>query len=134
MGFEFPCGCELEKSALESSKDFSFKIYNEDGFFSFSGLENKCKQMIENNDNYCDVSKFCLDYIYCALKGMTEYALKKYGNLPLVYSGGVMSNSIIKSKLNNSFNGFFAEPVFSCDNAAGVAVFAAVKECGTWQF
>ena len=127
MGFDFPCGAQIEKSALESNKDYSSKIYSEDGFFSFSGLENKCMQMLEKNELYCDVSKFCLDYIFCALDGMTEYALKKYGSLPLVYSGGVMSNTIIKNKLQYKYNGLFAEPAFSCDNAAGVAIMACER-------
>ena len=127
MGMKFPCGTMLEESAKQSSNDYSFKIYSENGFFSFSGLENKCKKMLESNEKCCDISKYCLDYIYCALDGMTEYALNKYGDLPLVYSGGVMSNTIIRSKLLNKFNGFFAEPAFSCDNAAGVAIMACER-------
>ena len=127
MGFDFPCGAQLEKSALESNKDYSFKVYSENGFFSFSGLENKCRQMVKNNEPHCDISKFCLDYIFCAVAGMTEYALEKYGSLPLVYSGGVMSDLIIKNKLAQKFNGIFAEPAFSCDNAAGVALMACER-------
>ena len=127
MGFDFPCSSQIEKSALDSDKEYSLKVYSENGFFSFSGLENKCRQMIDNNESDSDVSKFCLDYIYCALNGMTEFALKKYGNLPLVYSGGVMSNTIIKNKILNKYNGFFADPAFSCDNAAGVAIMACER-------
>ena len=127
MGFDFPCGAQIEESALESNKDYSFNIYSEGGFFSFSGLENKCMQMLEKNESNCDVSKFCLDYIFCALDVMTEYALKKYGSLPLVYSGGVMSNTIIKNKLQYKYNGLFAEPAFSCDNAAGAAIMACER-------
>ena len=53
--------------------------------------------------------------------------LEKYGDLPLVYAGGVMSNSIIRKRIESKFEAVFAKPEFSCDNAAGVAVLAALK-------
>ena len=59
---------------------------------------------------------------------MTEYAILNYGELPVVYAGGVMSNKIIRSKLEKDFEAYFAEPDFSCDNAAGTAVFSAIRE------
>ena len=58
---------------------------------------------------------------------MAEYALEKHGNLPILFAGGVMSNKIIRRQLENKFNSYFAEPAFSCDNAAGTAVYAALK-------
>ncbi len=58
---------------------------------------------------------------------MTEYALDKYGDLPLVYAGGVMSNSIIREKIQGKFDAGFAKPEFSCDNAAGIAILTALK-------
>ncbi len=124
MGLKFPCGEQLENLALSSEKDYRIKIYSEGGFFSFSGLENKCIKMYEQNAEKCDISKFCLDYIFCAVNGMTEFAINKYGNIPLVYSGGVMSDSIIRNKLSEKYTGFFASPQFSCDNAAGAALMA----------
>ena len=45
-----------------------------------------------------------------------------HGNLPVIYAGGVMSNSIIRRMLSVTGNEFFAEPAFSSDNAAGVAL------------
>jgi N6-L-threonylcarbamoyladenine synthase len=33
-----------------------------------------------------------------------------------------MSNSIIREIITSRFTAFFAEPEFSCDNAAGIAV------------
>ena len=58
---------------------------------------------------------------------MTQYLLREYGNLPLLYSGGVMSNSIIREKFQNQYGAFFAAPEFSSDNAAGVAVLGFLK-------
>ena len=44
--------------------------------------------------------------------------------LPLVYAGGVMSNSIIRKHFEERYGAFFAEPKFSSDNASGVAILA----------
>jgi N6-L-threonylcarbamoyladenine synthase len=53
---------------------------------------------------------------------MVKDIFTKYGELPLVFAGGVMSNSIIREIITSRFTAFFAEPEFSCDNAAGIAV------------
>ena len=63
----------------------------------------------------------CLEYIRKALSMMTDALLEKYGRLPLVYAGGVMSNTIIKNSFTEKYNAVFAEPKFSSDNAAGIA-------------
>jgi N6-L-threonylcarbamoyladenine synthase len=44
--------------------------------------------------------------------------------MPILYVGGVMSNTIIKNKLKNGVNAYFAEPEFSSDNASGIALLA----------
>ena len=41
-----------------------------------------------------------------------------------------MSNSLLKEKLSVKYGAFFANPAFSADNAAGVAVLAALREGG----
>jgi len=75
-----------------------------------------------------DVAGFCLEYISAALEKMVLAALKSYGPLPLVFSGGVMSNRIIRKRITGNFEGaLFAEPDYSKDNAAGVAVLAGIR-------
>ena len=56
------------------------------------------------------------------LTNLVNDIFTKYGELPLVFAGGVMSNSIIREIITSRFTSFFAEPEFSCDNAAGIAV------------
>ena len=124
MGIPFPCGKELEALALRSDKVFNPKICVKDGKCSLSGLENQCRKMLESGESKEDVSRYCLDFICKTLEKMTEYALSEYGNLPLVFAGGVMSNSIIRNKIQSRFGASFAQPDFSCDNAAGVAILA----------
>ena len=58
---------------------------------------------------------------------MAEEAVKKYGKLPMIFAGGVMSNKLIKNIILSKYDAFFAEPEFSCDNAAGVSVIAYEK-------
>ena len=127
LGLKFPCGKELEKLALASEKTFNPKICVKDGNCSLSGLENQCAAMNKKGESPEDISRFCLDFIGKTVEKMTEYALEKYDDMPLVYAGGVMSNSIIRSRIESKFNAVFAKPDFSCDNAAGTAVLAAQK-------
>ena len=47
--------------------------------------------------------------------------LEKYGELPLLFAGGVMSNRIIKNSFEEKYNAIFAPPQFSADNSAGIA-------------
>lgn len=122
MGLRFPAGAELEKLAEKSNKVFKNKIKLVDGFCSLSGLENKCIKMLQDKETPEDTAKFLLSYISDAICAMTDFALKKYGDLPVVYAGGVMSNKFIKSQITSRFDSYFAEPEFSCDNAAGIAV------------
>lgn len=95
---------------------------------SLSGVENKAKMMIENGELPQDVSKFVLTYISASLEKMAELLIEKYGDLPLVFAGGVMSNTLIKNNITNKFNAYFAKPEFSCDNASGIAIYAYLKD------
>ena len=58
---------------------------------------------------------------------MTERLLEQYGELPIVYAGGVMSNSYLRELLTQRFGGRFAPPAYSADNAAGIAVLTRLK-------
>lgn len=121
MGIPFPAGAGLERLAEKSEKTFKNKIKLQDGFCSLSGLENKCLKMLENGETPEDTAKFLLTYIADAVSEMTVHAFKKHGEIPVVYAGGVMSDKIIKDIITSRYEAFFAEPEYSCDNAAGVA-------------
>ena len=125
MGLSFPCGKELEALALKSSEKYNPKVSVKGGRCSLSGLENQCRKMLEGGEAKENVARYCLDFICKTLEKMTEYAIEEYGRLPLVFAGGVMSNSIIREKISGRFGAYFAQPEFSCDNAAGVAILTA---------
>lgn len=128
LGLQFPAGKEIDKLACQSTKEFRTKPFLKNGSCSFSGLENKCRTMKNNNEADCDIAKYCIDYITDAVRLMTEHALLEFGDLPLIYAGGVMSNSIIRNKISTEFGGHFASPDYSSDNAAGTSYLAYIKE------
>ena len=74
------------------------------------------------------MARFCLDSVCAAVSGMTEALLAEYGDLPLVYAGGVMSNQMLKQTLTDRFGGRFAPPIYSADNAAGIACLCRIRE------
>lgn len=125
LGFPFPAGRYVDELAQKSDKTYKINIKLKDGNCSLSGVENKCKAMLEKGEKPEDICRFCIDYIMTALYKMAIYAREKYGDLPIVFSGGVMSNSIIKKKLTEDLGAYFAAPEFSCDNAAGTAILAS---------
>ncbi len=128
MGLSFPCGKELEKLALNCDKTYNPKICVKDGNCSLSGLENQCRKMLDGGEDYENIARYCIDFVAKTVEKMTDYAIAKYGDLPIVYAGGVMSNSIIKERITKIYaNASFAHPDFSCDNAAGIAYLASLK-------
>ncbi|MCH5316393.1 MAG: peptidase M22 [Eubacterium sp.] len=127
MGLKFPCGAELDKMARESDREYKIKPSMQGLNCSLSGVENKVKKMLENGEAYNDVAKFVISHICSTLDEMTARILEKYGDLPLVFAGGVMSNSLINEKLSKKYSAYFASPEFSSDNAAGIAIYAYLK-------
>ena len=130
LGLPFPAGKHLDPLALMGELPQKPKGVFKGADCCLSGIENQCKGLLERGCSKEDVARFCIESVYCAVEGMTERLLQQYGDLPLLYAGGVMSNSILQKKLNQKFGGYFAPPVYSSDNAAGVAFLAALKNEG----
>ncbi len=128
MGLQFPCGKELDKLACESKNTFKIKPTMKGTDCCLSGIENICRKMIKEGQPREDVAKYCITYIERALEEMTKCLLERYGNLALVYAGGVMSNSIISRNFKEKFGGRFASPEFSSDNAAGISILSSIVE------
>ncbi len=125
LGLPFPAGMMLDKLSLESDRKYKIKPYMKDGCCSLSGLQNKCEKMLADNEKKEDIAKYCIDFISQALYEMTACIRDKYPDLPLLYSGGVMSNTLIRKRFSEEFGAVFAAPGFSSDNAAGTAVLAS---------
>lgn len=128
LGLEFPCGRELERIASQSKAKFKIKPTLKSGSCCLSGIENQCKKMLDCGEDKSDIALYCLKYIEASILEMTKYALSQYGDMPVVYAGGVMSNVLIRDALKREFDAYFASSEYSCDNACGVAIYAAIKE------
>ncbi len=127
LGIDFPCGKELDELSRTSTAEFKIKPTIIDGNCSMSGVENKVKQMVNRGEAKQDIAKFALSYVAKTVLSMLDSITLKYGNLPVVFSGGVASNSLLRETILNKYEAGFAEPEFSLDNAAGLAVFASLK-------
>lgn len=127
LGLRFPAGEALSALAGQSDTEFRASPAVKGGDVSLSGVENKCAAMLRQGVPAAEVARCCLEYICAAADYMTQYAMREYGELPVVYAGGVMSSDYIRERLGKKYGGFFAEPAFSGDNAAGIAVLAALR-------
>ena len=125
LGLDFPCGPALEKLAEKSDKSIKAKAVMRNGSCCLSGFENKAQAMLAGGETPENTARFILYAVYSSVSEMTAYAYEKYGKLPVIFAGGVMSNGYIKELLRKRFdNVYFSAPEFSCDNAAGIALYA----------
>lgn len=122
LGMKFPCGAELEREAIKCEEKLKVNICVNDLSCNLSGLENRADELIKSGKDKPYISIYTLEFIKTTIDKLTENALSHYGNLPVLYAGGVMSNRIIKNYLRNRYESYFAEPEFSADNAAGIAI------------
>jgi len=126
MGLKFPCGAEMEKLAISNCKKIpSKKVKAKDYSFNLSGLENMATKLYDETGDRALVASFVFDFIASALIGVCENYEANNGKTRFVFAGGVMSNSIIKSKISDRFDAIFAEPAMSADNAVGIAALCA---------
>lgn len=128
MGLQFPAGKELDALASKWTDKIKVRPVIKGCDCSLSGVENKCKKMLAEGEPKEKVARYCIEFICASLDSMAKALLEKYGDMPLVFSGGVMSNSVISRKLGEKYGAIFAKPEFSCDNAVGTAVLTAIME------
>lgn len=127
LGLGFPCGRELEQLALRSTAKIKARATLKGTDCCLSGIENICRKAYESGMSKEDVSAMCLQYVEKTVSGMCEKLLEQYGQMPIIFAGGVMSDKIIKDSLSEKFKAYFAEPEFSADNAAGTAFLCYLK-------
>ncbi len=128
LSCSFPCGKELEQLALRCDRVVKAKPTVKSTDCCLSGVENICKKAIDNGEDNTYVAALCLKYIEESLFKMTENILGIYGDMPVVFAGGVMSNSIIRSNLTSKLACTFCEPQYSTDNACGIAVLTSILD------
>ena len=123
LGLPFPAGKaldELSARAEQTEKPFPVKV--EGSMFSLSGMENKVRQMVQAGAAPETVARFALETVARAVAKATRQALERYPGLPVLCSGGVASNSLLRAVMERECGALFAQPRFSTDNAMGTAI------------
>ena len=123
MGLSFPCGRELERLAAENTRPLPRpRVKVKDGYCNLSGLENLAGRLWEETGDRSFVAAYVLSFIGETLRLLTAQLDERLGVMPIVYAGGVMSNRYLQAVLSERRDTYFAEPQFSADNAAGIAL------------
>lgn len=120
LGLEFPAGRAVDHLAREGS-DSKFSVKLDNFTFSLSGMENKVKTMAEQGAEKADIARFALLTVADVVKRATLVALEQYSGLPVLCSGGVASNTLLRQVME-PLGAVFAQPRFSTDNAMGTAI------------
>ncbi len=133
LGLNFPCGAALERLALGYGGDLTrAKVSVKDGCCNLSGLENMALKLYEKENDKACVAAFVFDFVCRTLIEMCGQLMEKYGNSPVLFAGGVMSNTYMRERIKAKFDAYFSEPAFSADNAAGIALLCR-REYGTLE-
>ena len=120
LGLEFPAGRAVDQMAQEGN-DSKFSVKLDNFTFSLSGMENKVKTMAEQGAEKADIARFALLTVADVVKRVTLAALEQYSGLPVLCSGGVASNTLLRQVME-PLGAVFAQPRFSTDNAMGTAI------------
>lgn len=124
LGLPFPAGKALDELARKSDHESCFNVKLNGLTFSLSGVENQIKALAERGERPEQIARFALGTVASAVHRATVQAQNKYPGLPVLCSGGVASNRILRFRLTEFCQAVFAEPRYSTDNAMGVAILA----------
>jgi len=119
----FPSGRHLDELSKQAQDTEVFRVKCPELSFSLSGVQNKVQQYHEAHGIPSETAAYALRCVCYAVRKATENARKQYPGIPVVFSGGVASNSLLRESLEE-LHPIFAQPQFSTDNAMGVAVLA----------
>ena len=121
LGLPFPAGKALDALASESGPVRGFPVKLNGLTFSLSGMENKGKALAEQGRPPAEIARFTLETVASAVRRATDAARKRWPGLPVLCSGGVASNRLLRTVMSDAA---FAAPQYSTDNAMGAAILA----------
>ena len=122
LGLPFPAGKHLDSLWRDACQNDYFRVKCPELTFSLSGVQNKISQFYAASDsNAAETAAYTLRSICHAVYIATKNAQKLYPDLPIVFSGGVASNSMLREKIS-CLDPIFSEPQYATDNAMGIAV------------
>ena len=123
----FPSGRHLDALSKDAVNSDTFRVKCPGLDFSLSVVQNKVQQYHDKYGEASETAAFALRCVCNAVAQSTRNALKLYPDLPVVFSGGVASNSLLRASLTE-FAPIFAKAEFSTDNAMGVAVLTYLSQ------
>lgn len=124
MGLSFPAGREMERLAIEYTGKIPSPLCSVNGLYcNLSGLENKAAKLYSDTNDRGAVAAYVLISVKETLSRMLSGIYEKYGDVPVVFAGGVMSCKMLKESLSGD-NRYFADPEYASDNACGTALLA----------
>lgn len=127
MGLGFPAGREMEQLALEYKDKTEPPLCCVKGLScNLSGLENKAAQLYDKTGDKAAVASYVLTSVRETLGRLLTNLYKEFGDIPVVFAGGVMSCRMLHDSLAGN-NRYFADPEFASDNAAGIALLTYIK-------
>ena len=108
----------MEKLAEKFNCIPNVKIRNSERI-NLSGFENKCSKMLDDAKEPNEIAAYIFGVCIGAVKSLLSNRIDT--DLPVLFSGGVCSSFIIKNSISECCNAYFAPPVYSADNAIGIA-------------
>ena len=117
----FPAGKHLDALSDAAQNADVFPVKCQELSFSLSGIQNKVTEFHQKYQDSAETAAYALRCVCYAVQKATHNAQKAYPGLPVVFSGGVASNTMLRSVMLPE-GAVFCEPKYSTDNAMGVAV------------
>lgn len=121
LGLPFPSGKHLDALCSAASDVGFFRVKCDRMEFSLSGVQNKVQQYHGQVMEPAETAAYALRCVCNAVYQATENARKAFPGLPVVFSGGVASNTMLRQVMS-PLCPVFAPPQYSTDNAMGVAI------------
>ena len=121
LNLPFPAGKHLDALSSTATDAQVFKVKCQDMTFSLSGVQNKVQNYHTQTQNPAETAAYALRCVISAVYQATLQAMESHPDLPVVFSGGVASNAMLRQVMA-PLNPVFSEPQYARDNAMGVAV------------
>ena len=125
----FPAGKHLDTLSADARNKDLFRVKCQDMSFSLSGVQNKVSNYYAAGNDPKETAAYCLRCVAHAVLKATENAQKVYPSYPVVFSGGVASNSLLR-QITAPLQPIYAQPQYSTDNAMGIAILTYLAQEG----
>ena len=122
LGLPFPAGKALDALYNGADTAVEYRVKLNGLTFSLSGMENQVKKLLEEGEKPANIARFTLDTVINVVLRATQEAQRRFPGLPVLCSGGVASNSQLRSAMERACGALFAQPQYAADNAMGTAI------------